>query len=185
MRFAPEPRWRIPTVILAGTLAGLGAIVFYISNAASYLSDDPRACINCHIMTPQYATWLHSSHREKTVCNDCHVPHDNVFRKYLFKAQDGMRHAAIFTLRIEPQVIHIKDAGKGAVQENCIRCHGFVLTRVEQAKVSLNDWQKGKGKLCWECHREVPHGRIHSDASTPHARVPALEPISPRWMKRK
>jgi cytochrome c nitrite reductase small subunit len=66
-----------------------------ISEAASYLSDDPEACINCHIMIPQYATWRHSSHGRDTVCNDCHVPQDSVFAKYYFKAKDGLRHSAI------------------------------------------------------------------------------------------
>jgi cytochrome c nitrite reductase small subunit len=59
-------------------------------------------------MAPQFTTWSHSSHREKTSCNDCHVPHGNVFSKYLFKAKDGIRHATIFTLRKEPQVIFIR-----------------------------------------------------------------------------
>lgn len=64
----------------------------------SYVSDDPATCVNCHIMRPEYVTWHHSPHREHATCNDCHVPHDNVFRKYYFKGADGMRHATIFTL---------------------------------------------------------------------------------------
>jgi len=97
--------------------------VLHISKAPSYLSDKPEACTNCHIMAPQYATWSHSSHREWTHCNDCHVPHNNVVNKYYFKANDGLRHATIFTLRNEPQVIQIRHAGIGVVQDNCLRCH--------------------------------------------------------------
>ena len=41
-------------------------------------------------MTPQYATWSHSTHREHAHCNDCHVPHNNILNKYYFKAKDGM-----------------------------------------------------------------------------------------------
>ncbi|MDZ7764401.1 MAG: hypothetical protein U5K00_08225 [Melioribacteraceae bacterium] len=51
------------------------------------------------------------------------LPQDHIVRTYYFKAMDGLRHATMFTFRLEPQVIRIKDAGKAAVQENCIRCH--------------------------------------------------------------
>jgi len=34
------------------------------------------------------------------------------------------------------------------------------------------NYKLGYGKPCWECHREVPHGRYNSQASTPYARVP-------------
>ena len=97
----PPPRWRMPVAVVSGVLVGLAIFTFQMSNAHSYLSDDPETCVNCHVMYPQYSTWFHSSHREVAHCNDCHVPHDNVFHKYYFKAQDGMRHATIFTLRNE------------------------------------------------------------------------------------
>jgi hypothetical protein len=29
----------------------------------SYLSTDPRACVNCHVMNPQYDAWLKSGRR--------------------------------------------------------------------------------------------------------------------------
>jgi formate-dependent nitrite reductase cytochrome c552 subunit len=92
-RLAPPERWRLPVIIVSGILAGLFFYLGYISRVASYLSDDPSTCMNCHIMAPQYATWNHSAHREKTNCNDCHVPHNNVLNKYFFKAKDGIRHA--------------------------------------------------------------------------------------------
>jgi len=117
----PPPEWRTAVVIIAGVIAGLGLYISRISNAVSYLSDKPETCINCHVMNPQYATWNHSSHREVAHCNDCHVPHDNFFNKYLFKAKDGLRHATVFTMRAEPQVIFIKDEGRDVVQQNCIR----------------------------------------------------------------
>ncbi len=42
----------LPLFVAGGLLAGLGAYAMYMSRAHSYLSDDPSACINCHIMTP-------------------------------------------------------------------------------------------------------------------------------------
>lgn len=181
--FIPPPEWRLPVFVVLGLLGGLGALVLYISNAVSYLSDDPRACVNCHVMTPQYATWQRGSHGRVTTCNDCHVPHDNIIRTYAFKASDGLRHATMFTLRMEPQVIQIKDAGITVVQENCIRCHSDLVHEVSSGSLTAMNARAGEGLLCWQCHREVPHGRVNSLASTPYARVPRLGPIAPEWLR--
>ncbi len=114
----PTKKWRMPATILMGCIFGLGFYILKISNAASYLSDDPKACINCHIMTPQYLTWSHSSHREVASCNDCHVPHNNVLNKYYFKAKDGFNHASKFTLGLEPEVIRAREPSiKGHPQQ--------------------------------------------------------------------
>lgn len=160
----PPDSWRSSVSILLGILFGLIIYVFYISNAYSYLSDNPDTCVNCHIMKPQKATWAHSSHRERTVCNDCHVPHNNVINKYYFKAKDGLRHATIFTLGNEPQVISIKEDGKGVVQKNCIRCH-FNINENVSSMITYSDWMKNNGKLCWECHTDIPHGSVNSLSS--------------------
>jgi cytochrome c nitrite reductase small subunit len=181
--FFPPPEWQIPVIILLGVIVGMAVFIFRTSRAHSYLSDKPDACMNCHIMAPQYATWSHSSHREYTNCNDCHVPQDNFFRMYYFKAKDGMRHATIFTLRAEPQVIFIKDAGIEVVQENCIRCHEKLLTDSKLKTYTKVFDHFRSDRLCWECHREVPHGRVNSISSVPNARVPLPSSAVPEWMK--
>ena len=179
----PPPQWQIPVIILLGVITGMAIFIIRTSRAHSYLSDKPETCMNCHIMAPQYATWSHSSHREVTNCNDCHVPHDNVFRKYFFKAKDGMRHSRIFTMRAEPQVIFIKEAGIEVVQENCIRCHENLLTD-DKLNVITQEFDHFRSeRLCWECHREVPHGRVNSISSVPNARVPLPSSAVPEWMK--
>lgn len=180
--FTPPPKFRIPVLILLGVLTGLLLVTFHISNAASYISDDPKACVNCHIMAPFYATWERGSHGRVTVCNDCHVPQDNVFRKYYFKASDGARHATMFTLRLEPQVIRIHKAGRDAVQANCVRCHENVIHPVSLRGFSDKKTIESDETYCWDCHREVPHGRVNSLSSTPYARVPRLEPVIPEWI---
>lgn len=146
-------------------MTGMGFYVLQVSNAVAYLSDDPRACINCHVMTPQYITWDHSSHKNVATCNDCHVPHDNVVNKYFFKAKDGLYHASMYTMRAEPQVIKMHEAGQSVVQSNCIRCHE---SQVADAK--MNSWvekhyESKTGRQCWECHRQTPHGRVKSLAA--------------------
>jgi cytochrome c nitrite reductase small subunit len=198
----PPPEWQIPVILLLGILAGMAVFTFRTSRAWSYLSDDPSACMNCHIMAPQYATWSHSSHRGKAVCNDCHVPHNNIFNKYFFKAKDGLRHATIFTMRAEPQVIFIRNAGIKVVKDNCVRCHNQqmycmqchikirpdsdeIFGEGEDEITMANDefTEYHSDRLCWECHREVPHGRVNSLSSVPNARVPVPSSAVPEWMK--
>jgi cytochrome c nitrite reductase small subunit len=182
-KFIPPAKWRIPVIILLGIFAGLFAFAFHISRVPSYLSDKPETCTNCHIMTPQYATWSHSSHREHAHCNDCHVPHNNVFNKYYFKAKDGIRHATIFTLRREPQVITIKEVGREVVQDNCVRCHANLLTDSKVLMHTKIYHINRTDRKCWECHREVPHGRVNSVSSTPNARAPLPPSPVPAWLK--
>ena len=180
---APPPAWRLPVFLASGVLLGLVGVVFHISEGSSYLSDDPSVCVNCHVMAPQYSTWFHSAHRENATCNDCHVPHDNFIRHYAFKAMDGARHATMFTLRLEPQVIHIKPMGQRAVQENCVRCHGDMLHMVGLERVRGDDRDHVDGLRCWDCHRETPHGRVSSLAAVPYEHVPLPGPVTPSWLR--
>lgn len=175
---------RIPPAVcyaafgMMGIAAGMALLVARISNAASYMSDDPAACINCHIMVPQYATWQHSSHARVAHCNDCHVPHTSLAAKYYFKAKDGTRHSVLFTLRREPQVIRAIPESREVIQGNCVRCHSGV---VEEAVTPLHsDFERS----CIDCHREVPHGREHSLSSTPNAAVAPLSPVAPQWLRK-
>lgn len=180
--FLPPPQWRFVVIILLGIFTGLGFYVLYISNSLSYLFDEPKTCVNCHVMNSYYASWQHGSHVHVTTCNDCHVPQDNFMKKYLFKANDGLRHAAYFTMRWEPQVIQIKDAGKKAVQDNCIRCHSNLIHPIALRSINNATVEDQTQKYCWDCHRQTPHGRVNSLSSTPYARVPSLEHSVPEWI---
>ena len=77
-------RWRTVAVFLIAVITGLGFFMAKEAELVSYMSDNPQACVNCHVMTPVYNSWMHSSHREWANCNDCHVPHNNVFNNYDF-----------------------------------------------------------------------------------------------------
>jgi cytochrome c nitrite reductase small subunit len=180
--FLPPPDWRMPVILLLGAFGGIGAYAMVVSNAVSYLSDSPATCVNCHIMAPQYATWFHSAHREHATCNDCHVPQDNFFKQYYFKASDGLRHATIFTLRNEPNVIVMHAPGRAVVQENCKRCHEYTNERVSASRVTFLSASHGEGRLCWDCHRDVPHGTVRSLAAVPDARVPVPASPVPEWL---
>jgi len=180
----PPSSWLFYVNLLVALFGGIFIYALYVSNAVSYLSDDSKTCVNCHVMRPEFATWQHSSHREVAVCNDCHVPQNNVFNQYYFKAKDGLRHATMFTLRMEPQVIKMHEAGQEVVQENCKRCHQNANREVGLLGVSLEDKQHGNGKLCWDCHREVPHGRVKGLNSTPNAKVPLPGSAIPEFIKK-
>ena len=96
-------RQKLGLLVLAGVVCGLGGLFMYLLRAHTYfIGDNPSACVNCHIMTPYYATWSHSSHgriddlKNGATCNDCHVPHQNLAVYYGFKAVDGLKHTAYF-----------------------------------------------------------------------------------------
>ena len=182
-KLLPPQKWRFPVLLVSGIFLGIFLFMLYVSKAYSYLSDNPKTCTNCHIMAPQYATWTHSSHREVAICNDCHVPHNNFLNKYYFKAKDGLRHATIFTLRMEPQVIFIREAGDKVVQDNCKRCHSKLLIDPRFSASIAGHEEHRTDRKCWECHREVPHGRVNSLSSVPNARVPLPESPVPLWIK--
>lgn len=167
LAFVP-PAWRLPVFAMLGVAAGMGLAVGNVSRATSYLSDAPEACANCHVMTTQYLTWQRSSHAVVATCNDCHVPHTNIAAAYAFKARDGIYHSGIFTLRLEPQVIAMSSAAIPVVEANCRRCHGPLISETH-----LTEWQPGD-KRCWDCHREVPHGRNRSLSATSRIMAPML-----------
>lgn len=181
--FRPPKEWRLIVTILLGIFIGLLLFILHAAKATSYLSDDPKACVNCHVMSPQFATWERGSHGKVTNCNDCHVPQDNIISKYFFKASDGLRHSYMFTFRLEPQVIQIKNAGKKAVQQNCIRCHSNVIHPISLRAISAKSIIEEEERYCWDCHRETPHGRVNSLTSTPYARVPLVSAVIPEWIQ--
>jgi len=176
-------------------------LIFFSSVGAFMVhANSEKFCATaCHEMTylaAEYKDSVHDKNRTgvRAACNDCHVPHDNFINKYYFKAKDGLRHATIFTLRNEPQVIRILEAGINVVQDNCIRCHEQQMSCMpchskfndsgDEYTMSNSEFAEyHSDRLCWECHREVPHGRVNSISSVPYARVPVPGSPVPEWMK--
>ncbi len=175
---------KFPIIITLGILAGLGAYTMYEARAWSYLSDSPETCINCHVMTSEYVSWKRSSHGRFSTCVDCHLPHQNPVKSYVFKAIDGMKHSAIFTMHAEPQAIMISNMGKKAVQENCKRCHESLVHDVGLLEHTFDDYESGE-KRCWSCHRHVPHGTVKSLSSVPNSGIGIGEADRvPEWIKK-
>jgi len=185
--FPYQSRWLPYAIVIFGSIVGLSLFLAKESEVISYMGDDPKTCVNCHVMTSEYNSWMHSSHREMASCNDCHVPHDNVVNKYFFKAKDGLYHASVFTMRNEPQVIFMKEASQEVVHNNCIRCHTQQVTDTKLSSWIENHDANRTDRKCWECHREVPHGRVHGLSSTKYTLAPiptdVKKDIIPEWLK--
>ena len=77
---------RLVLAVAVGSAIGIVGYTFVYAKGYSYLSNDPVACANCHIMNEQYDGWTRSSHHAVATCNDCHTPPDFI-GKYTPKRQ--------------------------------------------------------------------------------------------------
>jgi cytochrome c nitrite reductase small subunit len=136
---------------MTGVFIGAGAFTFHAARGGSYLSNDPQACVNCHIMREQYDGWLKSSHHAVATCNDCHVPHD-LLGKYLAKLDHGYRHSKAFTFEDFHEPIRVHAAGLVELQDNCLRCHGELAGMIAGHPRSAQDVMS-----CVRCHPDVGH----------------------------
>lgn len=147
--------------VLLGVLGGAGTYTFVVAKGWSYLSDDPRVCVNCHIMREQYEGWQHASHHAVATCNDCHLPNDSLVDKLLVKAGNGYSHARAFTAQDFAEPIRIKPGNAAVLERNCVRCHGELTAQIT-AHGPLGpppDPEQGLGLHgCVRCHRAVGHG---------------------------
>lgn len=176
-------RHKVILSIVAGAIVGGVLLVCYLLRAHTYLTDEPSACVNCHIMSPYYASWMHSSHGRDATCNDCHVPQENFVKKWAFKGLDGVKHVAAFVTNGERQVIQAHPMSSQVIMNNCIRCHEQLNTEfVNTGKLDYMTLQTQNGMACWDCHRDVPHGR-NSLSSIPNSIVPYPESPLPEWLR--
>lgn len=141
--------------LLLGVLAGLGAWTAKYAEATAYLSNDPAACINCHVMREEYDAWMKGPHHNQT-CNDCHVPQD-VVGKYWTKAEHGYRHSKGFTFQDFHEPIRITPESLAVVQGNCVRCHEGLVGGIGAAHAAGADAADPDGG-CVHCHAGVGHG---------------------------
>lgn len=143
---------------LFGVFGGAAGYTAHYANATSYLSDDPKACINCHIMNDQYNSWSSSPHHARATCNDCHVPHDSMAAKYYVKAEHGYRHSKGFTFQDFHEPIRITKASRDVVIDNCVRCHEAVTHEIRTAASGRMGSEPAGGLDCIRCHASVAHG---------------------------
>lgn len=138
--------------IALGLAVGIGVYTFVYAKGYSYLSNNPAACANCHIMNEQYDGWQKSSHKAVATCNDCHTPHDTL-GKYYTKASNGFWHSYYFTLGGFHEPIQIGERNRQVTEQACRYCH---QTMVESITVSHNRVME-EDVSCIRCHRSVGH----------------------------
>ncbi len=137
------------SALTLGAAAGLGGFTFIYAEGASYLTNAPAACANCHVMREHYDAWVKSSHRSVAVCNDCHTP-PGFFTKYAAKATNGYDHSLAFITGNFSDPIRIKVSNRTVAEANCRRCH--------EAVVDQMDTQSGTEPIaCLRCHNAVGH----------------------------
>lgn len=161
--------------VLMGTAVGAAGFTFVYAKGASYLTDDPAACANCHVMNEQYAGWVKSSHHNVAVCNDCHTPH-NFFGKYYTKALNGWHHSVAFTSGDFHEPIHIGERNLQVTEAACRSCHQDIAHAIEPGLLvrvpaqapegsrkeadlrgSLHPVPKDGTLSCLRCHHSVGH----------------------------
>jgi cytochrome c nitrite reductase small subunit len=133
-----------------GSFAGAGMFAFSYGEGASYFSDKPENCTNCHIMQPYFDSWVKSSHHIVATCVDCHLPHDFA-AKYVAKADNGFFHSWAFTFENFHEPIQIKTRNRRIVQQNCVSCHSELVHEMLPSMVS------GEAVSCVDCHAGVGH----------------------------
>ena len=140
----------IAVALLLGSLMGLGAFTVSYGEGSSYLSNDPTACINCHVMQSHFDSWQKSSHHHVAVCNDCHLSHDPI-GKWVTKADNGFFHSLAFTTGNFDEPIRIKPRNRRVTQNACLDCHDGLVNHMRPAQ------RGGDMLLCIKCHDDVGH----------------------------
>lgn len=142
----------IVAAVVIGLTIGLGSYTFVYARGYSYLTDDPAACANCHVMRDHFAAWTRASHRAVATCNDCHTP-PSLIPKYLTKARNGFWHSFYFTVGGYPDPLRITPRNHNITELACRKCHSGMTSSIDRAHGNT-----GKGSLsCTTCHNEVGH----------------------------
>lgn len=141
---------RFSAAAAVGIAVGVAGYAFAYANGASYMTNDPSACANCHVMQEHYDAWRKSSHHAVAVCNDCHAPQDSVVRKYWVKATNGWHHSVAFTTGDFPEVLRAGERNRAVTEKACRHCHQEITAAVEG---------HATGESCVRCHGSVGHMR--------------------------
>ena len=146
--------------VILGVAVGLGAYTFIYAKGFSYLTNNPSACANCHIMSDHFDAWLKSSHQPVAVCNDCHTP-SGLLPKYLTKAENGFWHAFAFTTGDFPEPIRIRPGNLEVTEEACLKCHQSVTASIVSGQhmtgIDEREAPDAETMSCVRCHASVGH----------------------------
>ena len=142
----------VVAAVLIGAVVGIGAYTFVYAKGYSYLTNDPSACANCHVMRDHFNAWTRGSHRSVAVCNDCHTP-PGLVPKYLTKARNGFWHSFYFTTGHYPDPLRITPRNHEVTELTCRKCHEDLTSSIDP----LHDSPRAGALQCTKCHNDVGH----------------------------
>ena len=149
-------------------VAGLGLFTFGYARGYSYLTNDPDACANCHIMREHHDAWRKGSHHAVATCNDCHTPH-SLAAKYVVKARNGFWHSFYFTVGGYPDPLRITGRNREVTEHACRYCHAEITEAIDHGPGTIGASNGAGGGAssplpgaaqplsCIHCHRHVGH----------------------------
>lgn len=136
-------------------MLGLGLFTFGYAKGSSYLTNDPNAYVNCHVMQENMDSWNKSSHRKAVVCSDCHTP-PGLIPKWTSKALNGFFHSLAFTTGRFPDNIRITPRNFAITDQSCLKCPEDITSGLRAVRVHAD------GLSCVRCHANVGHSN-HAD----------------------
>jgi cytochrome c nitrite reductase small subunit len=160
-RFAVKQVSIVLVAALVGVTVGLGFYTFVYARGYAYLTNNPQACANCHVMQEYYDAWIKSPHRAVAACNDCHTPH-NFAGKYATKVENGFFHSLAFTSGRFPDNIFIRPRDERVTESTCRSCH-------EQITTAIAGPHNSNTISCIRCHFDVGHSAASYVIGSPEA----------------
>jgi len=136
--------------ILVGVPSGVGGYTFIYARGFSYITADPAACANCHIMQSHFDAWAKSSHHAVAVCNDCHTPKP-LMHKYFIKGLNGYHHSLAFTTGWFHEPIQITPRNRAVTEQACRECHADIVQQIDRFH------GPDAALECIRCHQNVGH----------------------------
>jgi cytochrome c nitrite reductase small subunit len=150
-----RPSALLIAALVGGVAIGLGGYTFVYAKGYSYITNDPAACANCHIMRDHYDAWTRASHRAVATCNDCHTP-PGLIPKYVTKARNGFWHSFYFTVGGYPDPLRITLRNHAVTEQACRKCHAELTASIEPMR-SSSSRPHSTELSCTTCHRTVGH----------------------------
>lgn len=103
------------------------------------------------------------------------------------KLKMGCSIPLFFTARAEPEVMFMRPESANVVQNNCLRCHVQQVTQAKYDGFIASHGKDRTDKQCWECHKEVPHGKVHGISTVKYNIAPLptdeQETVVPAWLQ--
>ena len=154
-RSVTRARLALAVAILTGALLGVGGYTFTYAQGGAYLTNDARACANCHVMREQFEGWQRGSHHAVAACNDCHAPH-SLGPKLFVKALNGFNHSWAFTTGRFHEPIQVTALNRRVTEGQCRHCHAAIVAAIETH--AHGSTARGDERVaCVRCHVHVGH----------------------------